>query len=187
MTKPTKWPVRPAKTQRLISIFTARLKKHWVLSYPMSTLQRLGPDWVAAQADLSLQLGHVIPLALSCSGSFSIAEDIKGKDFTLCPFLEIQLFLNKIKLLSSRSSIISQYSSLLCKHYAKFDLRFYVLVNNNVSVISRQCLWICRISTQPEMNVEIKACTGYWQFCCRGYRQEAYNSTPPLHNNPTEP
>ena len=61
MTKPTKWHVRPAKTQislgihpgwsefwmpRLIWVFAVHMKKAWVLSYPLSA-QRLGgcPGW----------------------------------------------------------------------------------------------------------------------------------------------
>ena len=51
MTKPTKWRVRPVKTQislgirRLIIVFAVRVKKAWVLSYPFSaqrSLIRLG-------------------------------------------------------------------------------------------------------------------------------------------------
>ena len=47
MTKPTKWHVRPAKTDHpghppsLIRIFAVHMKKACVLSYPMSTQQRL--------------------------------------------------------------------------------------------------------------------------------------------------
>ena len=35
-----------------------RMKKHWVLSYPLSALQRLWSDWADAQADLSLRWAH---------------------------------------------------------------------------------------------------------------------------------
>ena len=54
MTKPTKWNVCPAKTQislgirdqprhpsSLISVFAVRMKKAWVLSYPLSIQRRL--------------------------------------------------------------------------------------------------------------------------------------------------
>ena len=86
MTKPTKWPVRPAKTQislgirpvlhhlcvarllfelsfcsvlfSLIRFFAVRMKKPWVLSYPMSAQQSLWSDWVDTQADLSLGWAH---------------------------------------------------------------------------------------------------------------------------------
>ena len=60
VTKPTKWHVRPVKTQpghppSLIRVFTVRMKKAWVLSYPLSGQRRLWSDWADAQADLSLR------------------------------------------------------------------------------------------------------------------------------------
>ena len=75
MTKPTKWHVHPAKTQICLgirpvwSVFNVRMKKAWVLSYPLSTQRRLWSDWVDAQADLSLCWCTVILLALSWGGS----------------------------------------------------------------------------------------------------------------------
>ena len=60
MTKPTKWPLCQTQTQISLgirpvwSVFTVRIKKHWVLNYPLSTLWRLWSDWANAQADLSL-------------------------------------------------------------------------------------------------------------------------------------
>ena len=43
MTKPTKWRVRPAKGHppSLIRVFSVRMKKAWVLSYPLSAQRRL--------------------------------------------------------------------------------------------------------------------------------------------------
>ena len=47
ITKPTKWHVRPAKTQISLgirpvwSVFTVRMKKVWFLSYPLSAQRRL--------------------------------------------------------------------------------------------------------------------------------------------------
>ena len=81
MTKPTKWHVRPAKTQISLgicpvwSVFAVRMKKAWVISYPLSAQRRLWPDCVDAQADLRLRLAHVIMLVLSCGGSFVIFGD----------------------------------------------------------------------------------------------------------------
>ena len=60
MTKPTKWHVRPTKTQINLgispvwSVFAVRMKKAWVLSYPLSAQWRLRADWADAQSDLSL-------------------------------------------------------------------------------------------------------------------------------------
>ena len=64
MTKPTKWHVCPAKTldqpghppsliRILIRVFTVRMKKAWLLSYPQSPQRRLWSDWADAQADES--------------------------------------------------------------------------------------------------------------------------------------
>ena len=76
MTKSTKWHVRPAKTQislgirpiwsewsawhppSLIRVFAVRMKKAWVLSYPLSVQRKLWSDWADAQTDLSLRWAH---------------------------------------------------------------------------------------------------------------------------------
>ena len=64
MTKTNKVTVRPAKTQISLgirpvwSVFAVRMKKAWVLSYPLSAQQRLWSDWADAQADLSLRWAH---------------------------------------------------------------------------------------------------------------------------------
>ena len=42
----------------LIRVFAVRMKKAWVLSYPLSAQWRLWSDWVDAQADLSLPWAH---------------------------------------------------------------------------------------------------------------------------------
>ena len=64
-TKPTKWHVRPVKTQISLgirpvwSVFAVRMKKALVFSYPLSARPRLWSDWADAQADLSLRWGHM--------------------------------------------------------------------------------------------------------------------------------
>ena len=40
------------------SVFSVRIKKHWVLCYQLSAKQRLRSDWADAQADLSLCWVH---------------------------------------------------------------------------------------------------------------------------------
>ena len=61
---PTKWHVRPAKTQISLgirpvwSVFPVRLKKAWVLSYPLSVQRRLWSDLADAKADLTLRRAH---------------------------------------------------------------------------------------------------------------------------------
>ena len=73
MTKPTKWSVRPAKTQ-ICPVWS---------EYSLSAWRKLGSlatrwahskdwsDWADAQADLSLHWAHVILLVLSWGGSDS--------------------------------------------------------------------------------------------------------------------
>ena len=64
MTKPTKWHVRPGKTQdqpghppSLIRVFAVHMKKAWVLSYHWAHSEDWS-DWADAQADLSLRWAH---------------------------------------------------------------------------------------------------------------------------------
>ena len=63
--KTNKMTVRPAKTQICLgihpvwSVFAVRMKKAWVLSYPLSARRRLWSDWADAQADLSLHWAHM--------------------------------------------------------------------------------------------------------------------------------
>ena len=53
MTKPTN-SVWAQRRLSLIRDFAVRMKKAWVLNYPLSALQRLWSDWVDAQAESSL-------------------------------------------------------------------------------------------------------------------------------------
>ena len=55
--KTNKMSVRPAKTDppSLIKVFAVRMKKAWVLSYPLSAQWRHWSDWADTQADLSLR------------------------------------------------------------------------------------------------------------------------------------
>ena len=67
--------VRPTKTDQpghppsLIRVFAVRMKKAWVLSYPLSAKRRLWSDWVDAQAVLSLRRAHSL-LVLWCCGLY---------------------------------------------------------------------------------------------------------------------
>ena len=49
---------QPGHPPSLIRVFAGRMKKAWVLSYPLSAQRRLWSDWAAAQADLSLRWAH---------------------------------------------------------------------------------------------------------------------------------
>ena len=49
---------QPGHPPSLIRVFAVCMKKAWVLSYPLSTQQRLWSDWADAQADMSLRWAH---------------------------------------------------------------------------------------------------------------------------------
>ena len=59
----------PGHPSSLIRVFAVRMKKHWVLSYPLSPQRRFWSDWADAQADLSLRWTHTHFVGLSCRGS----------------------------------------------------------------------------------------------------------------------
>ena len=56
---PSKDSDQPGHLPSLIRVFTVRMKKAWVLSYPLSAQRRLWSDWADAQADLSLRWAHM--------------------------------------------------------------------------------------------------------------------------------
>ena len=56
---------QPGHLPSLIRFFAVRIKKDWVLSYPLSAQQRLWSDWADAQADLSLRWAHM-PFCCFC-------------------------------------------------------------------------------------------------------------------------
>ena len=49
---------QPGHPPSLIRVFAVRIKKAWVLSYPLNAQRRLWSDWADAQADLSLRWAH---------------------------------------------------------------------------------------------------------------------------------
>ena len=49
---------QPGHPPSLVRVFAIRMKKAWVLSYPLSAQWRLWSDWADAQADLSLRWAH---------------------------------------------------------------------------------------------------------------------------------
>ena len=50
---------QPGHPLSLIRVFTARMKKAWVLSYPLSVQWRQWADWADAQADLNFPWAHM--------------------------------------------------------------------------------------------------------------------------------
>ena len=55
---PSKDSDLPGHPPSLIRVFAVRMKKAWVLSYPLSAQRRLWLDWADAVADLSLRWAH---------------------------------------------------------------------------------------------------------------------------------
>ena len=55
---PSEGSDQPGHPPSLIRIFAVRMKKAWVLSYPLSAQRRLWSDWADAKADLSLRWAH---------------------------------------------------------------------------------------------------------------------------------
>ena len=49
---------QPGHPPSLIRVFAVRIKKAWVLSYPLSAQRRLWLDWADAQADLTRRWAH---------------------------------------------------------------------------------------------------------------------------------
>ena len=49
---------QPGHPPSVIRVFAVRMKKAWVLSYPLSAQRRLWSDWADAQADLSHRWAH---------------------------------------------------------------------------------------------------------------------------------
>ena len=74
LTKPTKWPVSPVKTQISLgicpvwSVFAICMMKHWAFNYLLSTQWRL---WADPGWSLSSLGEHIIFLVLSCGGSYN--------------------------------------------------------------------------------------------------------------------
>ena len=64
----------------LIRVFAVRMKKAWVLNYPLSAQRRLWSDWADAQADLSLRWAH-IPFCWFCheAAQFSLTVSTRHR------------------------------------------------------------------------------------------------------------
>ena len=65
---------QPGHPPSLIRVFAVRMKKPWVLSYPLSAQRRLWSDWADDQADLSLRWGHM-PLCWFCHEAAQIRKE----------------------------------------------------------------------------------------------------------------
>ena len=95
-TKPTKWPVRPAKAQISLgirpvwSVFTVRLKKAWVLSYLLNAWRRLIRLHGCQGWSVSSLGEQIILLVVSWGGSNSVNSD-QSVPFWICSFEQSDL------------------------------------------------------------------------------------------------
>ena len=63
---------QPGHQPSLIRVFAVRMKKSWVLSYPLSAQRRLWSDWAGAQLIWVFAGRTLILLVLSCRGSYKL-------------------------------------------------------------------------------------------------------------------
>ena len=73
---------QPGHPPRLIRGFAVRIKKAWVLSYPLRAQRRLWSDWADAQAELSLRWAHM-PFCWFCH----VAAEFCFNYFKPCGYL----------------------------------------------------------------------------------------------------
>ena len=71
---------QPGHPPSLTRIFAVRMKKAWVLSYPLSAQRRLWSDWADAQADLSLRWAHTHFVGFVMSWLFSLLSSIEREN-----------------------------------------------------------------------------------------------------------
>ena len=68
---------QPGHPPSLIRVFAVCMKKHWVLSYPLSAQRMLWSDWADAQADLSIRWAHTHFVSFDMSRLIYIIKKIK--------------------------------------------------------------------------------------------------------------
>ena len=82
---------QPGHLPSLIRVFAVRMKKAWVLNYPLSTQRRLWSDWADAQADLSLHWADAqVDLSLRWAHSHFVGFVMRR--FKCCCFVVIVVF-----------------------------------------------------------------------------------------------
>ena len=78
---------QPGHPPSLITVFTIRMKKAWVLSYSFSAQRRLWSDWANAQADLSLRWAHM-PFCWFCHDVAQLCVCVKFPQQYLLPTMQ---------------------------------------------------------------------------------------------------
>ena len=92
---------QPGHPPSLIRVFAVRMKKAWVLSYPMSAQRRLWSDWADAQADLSLRWAHSLFVGfvmrrLKCSLELRFYNPISTAAIYIHVRVEIRTLVNEL-------------------------------------------------------------------------------------------
>ena len=99
----------------LIRVFAVRMKKAWVLSYPLSAQWRLWSEWADAQADLSLCLAHM-PCCWFCHEMVHI-HCVVLHALILTNLLIPESLLMAVKKWNGKIDKISHIQSFIVGHY----------------------------------------------------------------------
>ena len=153
--------VRPTKSDQpghppsLIRVFAVRMKKPWVLSYPLSVQQRLWSDWVDAQPDLSHGWAHS-----HCVG-FAINKFLLN---LVCFLNVIFLYYTSFILLPSFTTIISHLNAIaqffrnFCFGTIGYKLAWWPMLSNTVPLAASHDHFLnvyLRISSSAEQKAVI--------------------------------
>ena len=106
---------QPGHPPSLIRVFAVQMKKPWVLSYPLSTRQRLWSDWADAQTGLSLDGRTLIFLVLSCRSS-CLFIGFSGHIHVSCDMTKPTVWLCTQQRLRSAWASAQSDQSLRCPH-----------------------------------------------------------------------
>ena len=106
---------QPGHPPSLIGVFAVRMKKHWILSCPLSAQRRLWSDWADTQADLSLRWAlRSCFLVLSCC-LYKYCMRILYIDINLT-FRNIQLYKHSLRDSNCYSLIkLIEFSRYVCE------------------------------------------------------------------------
>ena len=69
---------QPGHPPNLIRVFAVRMKKKWVLGYPLSAQRRLWSDWADAQADLNVRWAHMSFCWFCRAAAHIVCANIEG-------------------------------------------------------------------------------------------------------------
>ena len=168
-TKPTKWPVRPAKTlfslgiHRVWSVFVVRMKKHWAFNYLLSAHGRLWSDWVDAQADLSLRWAHMsFCWRLKCREAAQMSAVHQVLTVILETFWNLTN-LRGITLVSLRSSSVNlqpnepaiNENQMICNQMSWNQMRLWYSSNRQPAK-AQASLRIRAVSPEPSLSTHMK-------------------------------